>query len=636
MPPDGVTVGGVTRAAHPAAWNRAPLAPNVFATLPFGAIAARGWLEAQLHLSAAGLTGHMMEIWPDVGPDNGWLGGRGENWERGPYYARGLVALAHTLRDERLIARASPWVEWSLRSQRADGFFGPADNDDWWPRMPMLDALRLHHEATGDARVLSFMSRYFHHQLEHLPAKPLEMWGRPRGGDNIDIALWLYNRTRESFLLELADLLHAQTSDWIGELGGDGPPCEEFDFGHGVNRAMGLKEPAVYFQRSNDPRHLAALRTGWERTMAHHGQIQGTYSGDEFLHGRGSTQGTELCTIVELLSSFQTAVRISGELWLADAMERIAYNALPAMLSADHRAHQYFQLPNQIECTPGGRNFHVHHETDLLFGPATGYGCCAANFHGGWPGLVNHLWLATRDGGLMALLLAPCTVTAALDDAQTVTITEDTDYPFDETIRFIVQPSAPATFPLHVRIPGWAQKVSATLNGRRVRVTRNPSMPSILTVARTWQPNDTLVMRLPMPVRLSLWERGSVGAERGALVYALRIGEEWRTVSGSAAFPDYEVHPTTAWNYGLVLDPDEPTKSFRVRRRPRAAQPWSQDGAGVCLRVRGKRLPDWVRGEGVSGPIPQNDLDPNTPVELLTLIPFGCARLRIAMFPRLA
>jgi hypothetical protein len=620
-------------------WNREPLAPNAYARLPLGSVQACGWLHEQLRLAADGLTGHLMDIWPDVGPTSGWLGGGGENWERGPYYLRGLLALAHVLRDERLIARSLPWVEWSLASQQPDGFFGPLDNDDWWPRMPMLEALRLHHEATGDARVVPFMTRYLRCQGERLGSRPLEAWGRPRGGDNIDSVLWLYNRTGDTALLALADLLHRQTSDWLGELGGDGPPNEAFDFGHGVNRAMGLKEPVVYFQRTRDPAYLAAFRKGWQRTLAHHGQIQGTFSGDEFLHGTGSTQGTELCTVVELLSSFETALRISGALWLADAIERIAYNALPAMLSADHRGHQYFQLPNQVECTPGGRNFHVHHDNDLLFGPLTGYGCCAANYHMGWPLLTRHLWWATPDGGLAALLLGPCTLTVRLAGGHAASIVEDTEYPFEPEVRFAMRLAAPLAFPLRVRVPAWAEEFTLTLNGTPVPVEQvcgapaAPSEPRLITLRRTWNDGDILVLGLQCAIRLSRWERGSVGVERGPLVYALRIGEQWRAVGGHASFPDYELRPTTPWNYGLAVDPPAAERSFRIERQPLGRQPWAQDGASVRLVIPARRLPQWTVVNGVSGPIPVPPIAADSPLERVTLIPFGSARLRISMFP---
>jgi len=241
-------------------------------------------------------------------------------------------------------------------------------------------------------------------------------------------------------------VLHRQTSDWVAELSRDGAPSDAFEFAHGVNRAMGMKEPAVYYQRSKHPSHLAALRRGWQHTLRHHGQIQGTFSCDEFLHGLGSTQGTEFCTIVELLSTLATGLRISGELWQAEALERIAYNALPAILTADHRGHQYFQLPNQVACTPGPHHFWIHHDTDLLFGPATGYGCCAANFHIGWPLVVNHLWFATPDRGLAAMLFAPCQVTAAVGSGQRVSISEDTLYPFGDEVCLTVHTPRPVAF----------------------------------------------------------------------------------------------------------------------------------------------------------------------------------------------
>ena len=620
----------------PPTWNRPVLAPNRFAKLRMGSIQARGWLHEQLRLSAAGLTGRMMDIWPDVGPQSGWLGGPGENWERGPYYARGLVALGHALGDRALLDRGRLWIEWTLQSQRADGAFGPRDNDDWWARMPMLEALRWHAEATGDARVEPFLSRYFHYQHTQLPRRPLEAWAKPRGGDNLDSVLWLYNRTGAPHLLALADLLYRQTSDWIGALGGSGPPSEEFDFGHGVNLAQGLKMPAVYFQRSRDPRHLAALRTGWERVLGHHGQIHGVYSADELLHGRGSTQGTELCTVVELLSSFETALAIGGEPWLGDAIERVAYNALPAMLSADHRGHQYFQLPNQVECTPGARAFWVPHDNDLLFGPATGYGCCAANFHMGWPQLVHHLWLAARDG-LAAMLFAPCTVTARIS-GRAVTIVEETSYPFGEEVCLTVRTAAPSAFTLTFRIPAWADEYEVEVApagrcGRQRTPVSHRHRPPYGQVRRVWRDGDTLHLRMPMRVRLSQWERGSVGVERGPLVYALGVGEEWRAVAGTPPFCDYELRPTTPWNYALVVDPARPDRTLRVEHRRAAAQPWAADGAPVILRGVGRRLPDWTVQNGVSGPIPEPPFKMAGVREPLALVPFGSARLRISMLP---
>src|SRR5579859_7477537 len=194
--------------------NRQPLARNAFLPLSLGAVKPAGWLKTQLELQADGLTGHLGEVWPDLGDNSAWLGGTGEDWERGPYYCDGLIPLAFSLRSASLIRLAERWVSWSLESQRPDGFFGPTTNADWWPRMVMLKALTQYHEATGDARVIPFLERYFDYQRRHLKERPLTKWGEARGAENVLSILWLYHRSGEPALLELARTITWQTLDW--------------------------------------------------------------------------------------------------------------------------------------------------------------------------------------------------------------------------------------------------------------------------------------------------------------------------------------------------------------------------------------------------------------------------------------
>src|SRR5579875_725131 len=194
--------------------NRAPLQANAFDPLPVGAVRPIGWLKRQEEIQAAGLTGHLDEFWNDVGPNSGWLGGTGESWERGPYYLDGLLPLAYQLNDQELIAKAKRWVDWTLQSQTEDGQFGPKKNDDWWPRMVMLKVLTQYEEVSGDPRVLPFMTKYFDYELHNLPGRPLRDWGKYRWQDNVYSVLWLYNRTGDTRLLDLAKLLHRQGYDW--------------------------------------------------------------------------------------------------------------------------------------------------------------------------------------------------------------------------------------------------------------------------------------------------------------------------------------------------------------------------------------------------------------------------------------
>ena len=131
--------------------NQPPLPPSVYITPPLGAIKPRGWLLKQLRIQADGLSGHIDEFWPDLGPNSGWLGGTGEAWERGPYYLDGFVPLAYLLDDPKLIAKSQKWIEWVLTHQSEDSWLGPPQNKDWWPLGPMLKALTQYQEATRES-----------------------------------------------------------------------------------------------------------------------------------------------------------------------------------------------------------------------------------------------------------------------------------------------------------------------------------------------------------------------------------------------------------------------------------------------------------------------------------------------------
>ena len=605
-----------------------------FQALPLGAVRPRGWLMEQLRVQGEGLTGRLDEIWPDVGPASAWLGGYGEDWERGPYYCDGLVPLAYLLGDGSLIAKARRWMDAVLSSQRADGQFGPHTNDDWWPRMVMLKALAQYQEATGDARVIPFMMRYVRYQQATLPRRPLRDWGQARGADNALVVLWLYERTRAAFLLDLADHLLAQTTDWGAYL--TDFPCTERQttfshLTHVVNVAMGLKTPAVHYMRDGRVDHLRETDTAIQNLMRYHGQVQGMFSGDEWLAGPRPTQGVELCAVVECMFSLEQSVRAFGEGRFADRLESLAYNALATTITADMRAHQYDQQPNQVLCTVAPRDWTENDETANTFGLEPHFGCCTANMHQGWPKLVQSLWMGGADGGLVAVAYAPCVVQTRVRGDVVVTIEETTEYPFEDTVRFTVHTDRPATFPLLLRIPAWCATPTLRLNGQESAV--DVSEQGFVTVQRAWTEGDTIDLTLPMRVRVIERPRGAIGVARGPLVFSLAIDEEWTRIAGSRGFGDWEVRPRTPWNYALVMDLDHPDSTCRVDWRGVSSPPFGHAQAAVRIHAMGHRVPEWGLVHNSAGPLPASPLTPSTAAEPVTLLPYGCARLRIAEFP---
>lgn len=157
-------------------FNRAPLNANFLSRLPLGAIKPEGWLLDQLRTQAEGLSGKLYKIWDDVNEKSAWLGGEGDGWERAPYYLDGLIPLAWELDDEELKGVCQKYIEWILGSAREDGWFGPEKNDDYWPLMVALKALRQYFTATNDKRVLVLMDNFFKYEYRSLADKPMKDW----------------------------------------------------------------------------------------------------------------------------------------------------------------------------------------------------------------------------------------------------------------------------------------------------------------------------------------------------------------------------------------------------------------------------------------------------------------------------
>ncbi len=622
------------------------LHPTAFQPLPLGAIKPTGWMLRQLRIQADGLSGHLDETWPDVGPNSGWLGGSGESWERGPYYLDGLVPLAYLLDDDALKAKARKFIEWTLTHQRGDGMIGPPSNDDWWPRMVMAKALAQYFEATEDPRVLPVLTRYFHYQLEQLPQRPLAEWGKYRWQDEVLVVEWLYERTQDPKLLLLAALLQQQGFDWVESfadfnfktpttravLQNTAPYNYKGMQTHGVNNGQALKTSAVQYRLTGDPAERANLNRQLAALDRYHGLPNGIFSCDEHLAGLNPSQGTEFCTVVETLFSLEVALATFGDAALGDRIEKIAFNALPGTMTEDMWAHQYDQQPNQVQVGLNSKPWTTNGPESNLFGLEPNFGCCTANFHQGWPKLVANLWMRTPDDGLAATLYSPCIVSTKVRGIA-VRLYEETDYPFRSQIRLTLQPERAVGFPLSLRIPSWATQATVSINGVQSPLAIQPG--SFARIERTWKPGDRVDIDFPMQPRISRGFNRAVSVERGPLVFVFSPGENWVQLQKRGLTADWQVYPTAPWNYGLAAN-EQSAPALQVVEKEVAARPFSLAGSAVVIRVKARRLPRWRSEDGVAAPPPISPVYTDQPEELLALVPYAAAKLRITAFPELA
>ncbi|RZK19243.1 MAG: DUF1080 domain-containing protein [Pedobacter sp.] len=565
-----------------------------------------------------------------------WLGGSGNSWEKVPYYVKGLVALAYTLDDEKLKLKAKKYIDWTLDNQQENGLFGPPKMKDWWPRMPMMYAIQSYYEATNDKRVIPFLTKYFKYELANLDADPLKDWGKSRAADNMEIAIWLYNKTGDQDLIKLVEKLKQQAYPWLDIYSNNQFYFfgDDFQPKHMVNVAQALKFPVIYAQANNSKASIEAFSKGLNHIMHDHGQPQGLGSGTEFLSGRSSTGGVETCTVVEWMQSLETAARVIHEAKIGDELEKVAFNALPAQFSRDFKNHSYYTLPNQVISANGEQGFNQDYSTGLISSPYSGFGCCRYNMHMGWPYFVKNSVVATPDNGLAFITYGPMEVKTSLANGKNVKITETTNYPFEEQINLKISVANPISFPLTLRIPNWCKQPVVKINGK---VFKEVNAGKMLKINRRWVNNDQIEMVFPMEITKKSQVNNSVSIERGPLVYALEIKAENKVVKTHAVadFTDYEVQPKSDWNYGLVLDDKSLNNSIQVEKTNLTGNPFIAEFSPVKLKVKAKKIPAWglAYNRIAAFDVPFSPVASTEKEEEITLVPFGSENIRLSNFP---
>lgn len=666
---------------------RAPLHGGYLKKLPVGRVQPQGWLREVLNRQRTGLNGQLgtVSAWLDKN-QNQWLSDAGDHgWEEVPYWLRGYASLAYILDDAEMKQEAQTWFDAVLTNLKPDGFLGPRNTSNGrpevWAQMIMLWALQTYYEHSGDERVLTAMTNYFKWEMTVDDNQFLEdYWENKRGGDNEWSVIWLYNITSDETLLPLIEKLHRNTCNWT--LKNDLPNW------HGVNVAQGFREPATYYVYTGDEQMLQAAYDNQRYMRQRYGQVPGgMYGADEnarqgYIDPR---QGAETCAIVEQMASDEIMMGITGDPYWADHLEDVAFNTLPAALTADMRALRYITSPNMA--VSDGPN-HAPSIDNSLRGMLSmspfSSRCCQHNHGMGWPYLAEHLVMATNDGGLATMVYAASETTAQVgDDQQNVRLSVQGNYPFDEQVTITVHADQPTQFPLYLRIPAWAKlpdaslsspeegTVALLLNGEPLSIEAisesagsTSSSGAYFRLTRTWTPGDAVTLVLPMHVATRSWpeNKGSISIDYGPLTLSLRIDERynqrdssdpaivqddshWQADVDKSLWPAFEIFADSPWNYALVTDSlpaqygvtgDKPT-DFTVERRPWPADnyPFTPEAVPLVFKAKGRKVPSWgFDATGMTNLLPTRFDARAEEEETIELLPMGAARLRISAFPR--
>ncbi len=249
----------------------------------------------------------------------------------------------------------------------------------------------------------------------------------------------------------------------------------------------------------------------------------------------------ETCATAYQIRLYDSLLRLEGNSRYGDLIERTMYNALFGAQSPDGRRIRYY--------TPleGKREYF----------PADTY-CCPCNYRRILADLPTMVYY--RFGrGLAVSLYTPSEATIALDDALSLRIRQETDYPSSGHVVLRLDPSQPAKFPLRLRIPRWCDKAAVTVNGQPWKEPLSPG--TFLSLERQWSAGDRVTLDLPMTWRLVLGRKrqaGRAAVMRGPLVFCLNPAQSKTLQNRDAA------------DLGMIkLDPTSLKDAARANDLPR-------------------------------------------------------------------
>ena len=603
------------------------LKPMAFTQYTTKELKPAGWLKRQLEIQANGLSGNLDKMWPSV-KDSSWVGGNDDGWERVPYWLDGFVPLAFQLENEDMITGAKKYINSILDGQQEDGWIAPCPREkrneyDVWAVFLICKVLVLYADCSADEeRIQKAVYSALRNLDRHIEGSVLFNWASARWFECLIPIYWLYQRQPEDWMLDLVQKLQVQGIDYE-KLFADWRYAERRErwsfLNHVVNIAMMIKSSALLsLFTGGDSEAFAKKSMGI--LLRDHGMACGHFTGDECLSGRSPVNGSECCSVTEAMYSYEWLTAITGDPYWADRLEKTAFNALPATISPDMWTHQYDQMTNQVECSrfPDGRQpFNTNSEESHLFGLEPNFGCCTANFNQGWPKFAMSTFMKARDG-IAVTAIAPSKLTTDELTAEIVT-----NYPFEDGYSVKLKAEKPCETALYLRVPEGAKDIK--INGETAQSGYNKLT---LTLDGEVEVNVTFTFDTQLEER----DNEMYCLRRGNLVFSLPIGERWEkreyTRDGvERRFPycDYEIFPTTDWNYAFNSD------KFEVIFDSVGEVPFSPDGAPVRIRTRLVPI-DWKKVDGRCTETPDGRVPTGEATEL-EMIPYGCTTLRMTQMP---
>ena len=497
---------------------------------------------------------------------------------------KALEGMAYSLinnPDPELEKKADEWIDKFAAAQQPDGyintFYTLTGLDKRWTNMDkhemycaghMIEAGVAYYQATGKRKLLDVCIRMTDHMMSQFgPGK--RHW--VPGHEEIELALVkLYQTTQEQKYLDFAYWLLEERGHGHGTMGDEGkwnpvyyqdivPVRQLTDIsGHAV-RCMylycGMADVAAL---KNDTGYIAAMDRLWDDVVHRNMYITGGIGSSR--DNEGFTEDYDLpnldaycetCASVGMVLWNQRMNQLTGDSKYIDVLERSLYNGALAGISLG--GDRFFYV-NPLESKGD------HHRQEWY-----GCACCPSQLSRFLPSIGNYIY-ASSDDALWVNLYIGNTGQIRIGETD-ILLTQETDYPWDGSVKLTISTSQPLEKEIRLRIPNWCKTYDLSINGKRINVSEEKGY----AVIKDWKSQDVIALDMDMPVEIVAADPhakenfGKRAIQRGPLVYCM---EE---IDNPVYFDQIQLSPSTTFQTAFASDILNGIKTIKTNGRAQSA-----------------------------------------------------------------
>lgn len=599
---------------------------------------AEGWMKEVLTTQRNGLTGHIQVAGAPFDKE-GWGDAtqkkmdRWEDFEQTGYWADGALRCGYLIDDPELTQRVKEWIDFQIDHPKEDGFIGP-ELHNLWPHVVFFRVIMAEYSRNPSPKIIKALSNHYKNAAR---SQTLIKTGGPEWDFNertmlhIEMLCWLYQQTNDAFFIEKAENTYKAFCSRKSPFTMQAFLSDEVPIVHSVSSFETLKIPVILYINTGKKEYLDAAIHGIQKVYKYHGLADGIPSGNEAHDGNMPNEVHETCCVSDAQWALGYFLQATGDVQWADLMEKICFNAAFSVVWKDFKSLQYYSSPNQV-IAKNNSNFcmYVGGQDRMAYRIAHGPACCNGNMNRMIPLFCSRQWMKKGDNGIVAAMYAPSSFTTKLKGSKNeITIQEETNYPFEETIRFRMKMKRSTPFSFWLRIPQWCKGASITVNGQAADIVCKAG--TFVEVQRKFSDGDIIELKLPMKAKSVSMPYDGVAFERGPLVFSLNVKAqeeitETRELDG-IKFQSRILTPLSEWNYAPV-----DTENIEVVNSNDYSNIWNPEMTPVRLKVKAVTVTNWQ--------LYRDNFTPYMPSvirkgeeKVIELVPVGTTVLRMTVFP---